>query len=491
MFRKVLIANRGEIAVRVMRGCRELGIPTVAIYSEADKRAFFALYAEEAEYLGPAPAKDSYLNIEKIIGIAKKTGADAIHPGYGFLAENAEFARVCEREGITFIGPRSETIDAMGSKIRAREIMAKAGVPVVPGTGAISNPTEAADAAREIGYPVMIKASAGGGGIGMRVVEDRRELLNAFEHAQSTAQSAFGEATVFLEKYVRNPRHIEFQVLGDDYGKIIHLAERECSIQRRHQKVIEESPSPIMTPELRERMGAAALKAARAVDYINAGTVEFIYSEGDFYFLEMNTRLQVEHPITEVLTGVDLVKAQIKIATGERLELRQEDIHQNGWAMECRVCAEDPLANFTPTPGSIRGYRSPGGIGIRVDSGVHMGYPIPPYYDSLISKLVVYGRDRQEVLERARRALFEYVILGVTTNLSFLKAVIENEDFRRGDYTTHFIEEHPELMGDVTRISGERSLGGIFAALKSNQSIAAISAAVSAFLATEEKLQKV
>ncbi|MCL5264708.1 MAG: acetyl-CoA carboxylase biotin carboxylase subunit [Chloroflexi bacterium] len=490
MFHKLLIANRGEIAVRVMRACKELGIPTVAVCSEADRKAFFALYADEAYVLGPSPARESYLNVDKIINVARTCGADAIHPGYGFLAENADFARRCEREGIHFIGPRSETIEAMGSKIKAREIMARAGVPTVPGTGAIENPLEAADAAKEIGYPVLIKASAGGGGIGMRVVEDRRELMHAIEHAQSTAQSAFGEPTVYIEKYVRHPRHIEFQVLGDDYGKIIHLGERECSIQRRHQKVIEESPSPIMTRELKERMAAAALRAARAVDYVNAGTVEFIYSEGNFYFLEMNTRLQVEHPITEVLTGVDLVQAQLRIAAGERLPYRQEEIQQHGWALECRVCAEDALNNFTPTPGTIRGYRSPGGIGIRVDSGVHMGYVIPPYYDSLISKLVIYGRDRKEALERTRRALFEYVILGVVTNLPFLKAVVENEDFQRGDYSTHFIEEHPELLADVERISKERSLGGIFAALKSNQAIAAISAAVSAYLA-EENAQKV
>ncbi|MBI2953179.1 MAG: acetyl-CoA carboxylase biotin carboxylase subunit [Chloroflexi bacterium] len=491
MFRKVLVANRGEIAVRVMRACRELGIHTVAAYSEADKRAFFALYADEAYYLGPAPAKDSYLNIDKVIQVAKMSGADAIHPGYGFLAENPEFARACEREHIVFIGPRSQTIEAMGSKIRAREIMADAGVPIVPGTGAISDPMEAANAARDIGYPVLVKASAGGGGIGMRVVENRRELRQAIEQAQSTARSAFAEPTVYIEKYVPHPRHIEFQILGDDYGKIVHLGERECSIQRRHQKVIEEAPSPIMTTELRDKMAAAALKAARAVDYVNAGTVEFIYSEGNFYFLEMNTRLQVEHAITEILTGIDLVQAQIRIAAGDRLGLRQEEIQQNGWALECRVCAEDPLANFTPTPGTIRGYRSPGGIGVRVDSGIHMGYPIPPYYDSLISKLVVYGRNRNEVLERTRRALFEYVILGVVTNIPFLKAVIENEDFRLGNISTHFIGEHPELFADVERIVNERSLGGIFAALRSNQSTAAASAAVSAFLAVEEKAQKV
>lgn len=490
MFKKVLVANRGEIAVRIMRACRELGVSTVGVYSEADRRAFFALYADEAHPLGPAPAKDSYLNIDKIISIAKQSGADAIHPGYGFLAENANFARACEEAGIVFVGPSSEIISAMGSKVRAREIMSQAGVPVVPGTGAISDPVKAAEAAREIGYPVLIKASAGGGGIGMRVVEDTRELLHAIEHTQSSALSAFGEPTVYIEKYVRHPRHIEFQVLGDHQGNLIHLCERECSIQRRHQKVIEESPSPVMTPDLRAEMADAALRAARAVNYTNAGTVEFIYSQGKFYFLEMNTRLQVEHALTEVLTGVDLVKAQIQIAAGEPLTLRQEDIRQHGWALECRVCAEDPLANFTPTPGTIRGYRSPGGIGVRVDSGVHMGYPIPPYYDSLISKLVVYGRDRREVLERTRRALFEYVILGVTTNLPFLKAVIENKDFQSGDYSTHFIEEHPDLISDVERITGERSLGAIFAAIKNNHSVAAISAAVAAYLADERK-QKV
>lgn len=490
MFKKVLIANRGEIAVRVMRACRELGVGTTAVYSEADRRAFFALYADEAHFLGPAPARESYLNVEKIIAIAKLAGVDAIHPGYGFLSENAEFARACEAEGIAFIGPTSGIISAMGSKIRAREIMAGAGVPVVPGTGAISDPVKAAAAAREIGYPVLIKASAGGGGIGMRVVEDTHELLQAIEQSQSTAQSAFGEPTVYIEKYVRHPRHIEFQVFGDQYGNIIHLFERECSIQRRHQKVIEESPSPVMTPQMREEMADAAIRAARAVNYVNSGTVEFIYSEGKFYFLEMNTRLQVEHTVTEVITGVDLVKLQIRVAAGEPLGMRQDEIRQTGWAMECRVCAEDPLANFTPTPGVIRGYRSPGGIGVRVDSGVHMGYPIPPYYDSMISKLVVYGQDRREVIERTRRALFEYVILGVTTNLPFLKAVVENGDFQSGEYSTHFIEEHPDLLADVARIHGERSLGGIFAALRNNQSIAAITGAISAYLRDDQK-QKV
>lgn len=487
MFKKVLIANRGEIAVRVMRACKELGILSVAVYSDADRHAFFSLYADEAYYLGPAPARDSYLRIDKIIDIAKSVGVDAIHPGYGFLAENAEFAHACEEAGIKFIGPSSESIAAMGDKIKARELMKEASVPVVPGTDAISDIDEAIASAREIGYPVMVKASAGGGGIGMRVVEEEQDLIRSIESAQSTALSTFGSGTVFIEKYLKHPRHIEFQILADEYGNTIHLCERECSIQRRHQKLLEESPSVIMTPELRAEMGAAAIRAAQAVNYVNAGTVEFIYADNEYYFLEMNTRLQVEHPITEIVTGVDLAKEQIQIAAGLPLSIRQEEVIQTGWAIECRVCAEDPLANFAPTPGTIKGYRSPGGIGIRVDSGVHMGYAITPYYDSMISKLVIWGRTREETIERARRALFEYVILGVTTNLPFLKAVIENEDFRSGNYSTHFIEEQPDLLSDVQRIKDERSLGGIFARIKDGKVVAAISAAVTNYLSEKEE----
>lgn len=487
MFKKILVANRGEVAVRIMRACKELGISSVGVYSEVDRKAFFSLYADEAYCIGPAPSRDSYLNIERILDVAKRTRAEAIHPGYGFLAENAEFARACESAGIQFIGPHSDAIAAMGSKLNARRLMEQAGIPVVPGTGPLRDEEQAHAEAERIGYPVMVKASAGGGGIGMSVVEEESDLHLALAMTRSSAASAFGDPTVYMEKYLRHPRHIEFQVMADAYGNIVHLGERECSIQRRHQKLLEETPSPVMTPELREEMGAAAIRAASAVDYVNAGTVEFIYAGGKYYFLEMNTRLQVEHPITEIVTGVDVVKEQIRIAAGERLSLRQEEIRQSGWAMECRINAEDPLANFAPTPGRIKGYRSPGGIGIRVDSGVHMNYKITPFYDSLISKLIIWGRDRAETIERARRALFEYVILGVVTNIPFLKAVVENPDFQSGDYSTHFIEEHPNLLADVARIKRERSLGGIFSGLQSSRGVAVAAAAVQAYLAAQGK----
>ncbi|MDD4749541.1 MAG: acetyl-CoA carboxylase biotin carboxylase subunit, partial [Methanosarcinaceae archaeon] len=405
MFKKVLVANRGEIAIRVMRACRELGIATVAVCSEADKNALFAKYADEAYLIGPAPSSQSYLDMDAILDVAKKTGAEGIHPGYGFLSENAEFARRCEEEGIVFIGPPSNVIAEMGSKIRARNLMIKAGVPVLPGTkDAIEDAEKAKTIADEIGYPVLLKASAGGGGIGMKVVNSREELANALNSTRQMAGSAFGDSSVFIEKYVTEPRHIEIQILADSYGNIVYLSDRECSIQRRHQKLIEEAPSPIMTPELRAEMGETAVRVAKAIGYVNAGTVEFLYSKGKFYFLEVNTRLQVEHGVTEMVTGIDLVKEQLRIACGKKLGLRQEEIVINGHAIECRINAEDPLNDFAPSPGKIRRYRSAGGPGVRVDSGVHMGYTISPYYDSMISKLCVWGRNRQEAISRMERA---------------------------------------------------------------------------------------
>ncbi|KCZ70290.1 acetyl-CoA carboxylase, biotin carboxylase subunit [Candidatus Methanoperedens nitroreducens] len=485
MFKKVLIANRGEIAIRIMRACRELDIRTVAVYSEVDKNALFAKYADEAYPIGPAPANQSYLNMDNILDVAHRTGAEGIHPGYGFLAENPEFADRCSKEGIRFIGPTSQAIESVGSKIAAKKIMAAAGIPVIPGSdGGISDPDVAFDIAESIGYPVIIKASAGGGGIGMKVVRKNDEIIPTIESTQRVAKSAFGDATVFIEKYLEEPRHIEFQILADSFGNTIHVGDRECSIQRRHQKLIEESPSPVMTHELRERMGTDAVKAAAAINYTNAGTVEFLYSQGDYYFLEMNTRLQVEHPITEVVTGVDLAKEQLRIASDEELSYKQEDIQQRGWAIECRLNAEDPLNNFTPSPGKLRRYRSSGGPGVRVDSGVHTGYTITPFYDSLISKLTVWGRDRNEAIERMKRALYEYIIVGVTTNIPFHKAVMNNEYFRRGELTTHFIEDH-NIISEVEKIvEAEKEKGATLASAlgAEDKKVAAITAAVGAYI---------
>ncbi len=485
MFRKVLIANRGEIAIRVMRACRELGVKTVAVYSEVDKNALFAKYADEAHYIGPAPAVQSYLNMDSILEVAHRTGAEAIHPGYGFLAENPEFAERCEKEGIKFIGPTAKAIESVGSKIEAKKTMKAAGIPVIPGSeNGISDFDAAIGIAEEIGYPVIIKASAGGGGIGMKVVRKRDELASTIESTQRVAKSSFGDATVFIEKYLEEPRHIEFQILADTYGSIIHVGDRECSIQRRHQKLIEESPSPVMTPELREKMGKDAIKAASTINYTNAGTVEFLYSKGDYYFLEMNTRLQVEHPITEVVTGVDLAKEQLRIASGERLSYRQEDIQQKGWAIECRLNAEDPLNNFTPAPGKLRRYRSSGGPGVRVDSGVHTGYTITPFYDSLISKLTVWGRDRDEAIARMKRALYEYIIVGVTTNIPFHKAVMNNEYFRRGELSTHFIEDRNIIKEVEKIIEAEKEKGATLASAlgAEDKKVAAITVAVGAYM---------
>ena len=443
MFNKVLIANRGEIAIRIMRACWELGIKTVAVYSEADKKSLHVTLADEAYCIGPAPAAKSYLNIEAILNVAEKAKVDAIHPGYGFLAENAEFARAVKKAGFEFIGPHPDAIEAMGSKINAKKIMKKAGVPLIPGSdGAIEDIDEAIEIAETIGFPVVVKASAGGGGMGMSVAYNKEELREVIESARNIAKSAFGDPTVFIEKYLENPRHIEIQLLGDKHGNIIHLGDRECSIQRRHQKLIEEAPSPIMTEELRERMGEAAIKAGKAINYDSAGTVEFLYENGNFYFLEMNTRIQVEHTVTEQVTGIDIVKAMIKIAAGEELTLKQEDVEIKGHAIECRINAEDPLNDFVPCPGKIKLYRSPGGPGVRIDSGVCGGAEIPPYYDSMISKLITYGNSREEAIARMKRALKEYVIIGVKTNMPFHRAVLEEENFLKGNISTHYVEQN-------------------------------------------------
>ncbi|WP_457591624.1 acetyl-CoA carboxylase biotin carboxylase subunit [Geoglobus sp.] len=439
MFRKILIANRGEIAVRVMRACKELGIRTVAVYSLADKRAFHRVYADECYCIGdPEPAK-SYLNMDVILEVAKKSGAEAIHPGYGFLAENPEFARRCEEEGIVFIGPSPDVISAMGSKINARRLMKEAGVPVVPGSEELEDAEEAVEFAERVGYPVAIKASGGGGGIGISIASNADEVRKAFEKSRKLGEKYFRDSSVYVEKYLPKPRHIEFQILADD-RQVIHLGERECSIQRRHQKLIEEAPSPAFDEEMRERFGKIAVKGAKHIGYRNAGTMEFLYQDGELYFLEMNTRLQVEHTVTEMVTGVDIVKEQIRIAYGDGISFDQEDVVIRGHAIEARINAEDPVS-FLPRSGRIDRYRSPGGPGVRVDSGVHMGYEIPPYYDSMISKLVVWGRTRIEAIARMRRALYEYIIEGVETNIPFHMVVLEDEEFVKGNTHTKFVDE--------------------------------------------------
>ena len=448
MIRKVLIANRGEIAVRIMRSCREMGIRTVAVFSEADRTSRHVMYADEAYLIGPAIAANSYLNIEKIIEVAKEARADAIHPGYGFLSENATFARRCKEEGIIFIGPRPETIEMMGDKIEARKCMEKAGVPIVPGTEEpLQSVEEAIELCNKIGYPVMLKASMGGGGKGMRLIHNEGEVEEAYNMARSESLSSFGDNTVYLEKFVEEPHHIEFQILGDNHGNAIHLFDRECSIQRRHQKIVEESPSPFLTPELREEMGRCAVRAAKAVNYSGAGTIEFLVDKHRrFYFLEMNTRLQVEHPVTEEVVGVDLVKEQIRVANDEVLHLKQEDIRQRGHAIECRICAEDTENNFIPSPGIIKQLMEPNGIGVRIDSYVYEGYEIPIYYDPMIGKLIVWATTRQYAIERMRRVLYEYKITGLKTNLNYLKRIMHNPDFVRGEYNTLFIEKNTKTL---------------------------------------------
>ncbi|MFS8628262.1 MAG: acetyl-CoA carboxylase biotin carboxylase subunit [Limnochordales bacterium] len=447
MFEKILIANRGEIAVRIIRACRELGIGTVAVYSEADRESLHVLLADEAYCVGPAPSAQSYLNIPNIMSTALLAGVDAIHPGYGYLSEQAHFAEICASHGIKFIGPSPESIARMGDKAAAKQTVRAAGVPVIPGSdGPVSDEREALAIAEEIGFPVLIKAAAGGGGMGMRVVYDRQQFASAFQIARSEAQAAFGNPNVYIEKAIERARHVEVQVLADEYGNIIHLGERECSIQRRHQKLVEESPSPAVTPELRQAMGEAAIRAAQAVGYANAGTVEFLLDpDGNFYFLEMNTRIQVEHPVTEMVTGVDLVKQQILIAAGEKLPWKQEDIEWRGHAIEFRINAEDPDRNFMPSPGRITLIHAPGGPGVRFDSGVYSGMMIPPYYDSMFAKLIVHGRDREEAIARARAALHDLVVEGVHTNIEFHLRVLDDEAFRRGQLSTDFIERRKLL----------------------------------------------
>ncbi|MHC1777120.1 MAG: acetyl-CoA carboxylase biotin carboxylase subunit [Lentimicrobium sp.] len=448
MIKKILVANRGEIAVRIMRSCREMGIPTVAVFSDADRSAMHVRYADEAYHIGPAPSVDSYLSIDKIIDAAKKSKADAIHPGYGFLSENASFSERCKQEGIEFIGPDASAIRQMGDKITARKTMIAAGVPVVPGTvDKITDYAEALKTIREIGLPVMIKASAGGGGKGMRLVKKEEDIESSLRGARSEAKTAFGDDSVYVEKYIESPHHIEFQILADKHGNAVHLFERECSVQRRHQKVIEETPSPLLTPAVRAEMGAHAVAAAKACNYHGAGTIEFIADDNqNYYFLEMNTRLQVEHPITERVVGVDLVKEMINIANGLELPFKQEDLRQSGHAIECRIYAEDPDRNFMPSPGTIRHISEPLGLGVRHDGYVYEGYTIPIYYDPMISKLIVWAKNRDEAISRMRRALHEYKITGVKTSIPFLARIMEAGAFKSGKYTTHFIEENKDFL---------------------------------------------
>jgi acetyl-CoA carboxylase, biotin carboxylase subunit len=447
VFKKVLIANRGEIALRVIRACRELGIQTVAVYSEADRESLHVRFADDDVCIGPPPARESYLRIPRLIAAAEITGADAIHPGYGFLAENAEFAETCAASNITFIGPTADQIRVMGDKAAARRSMMDVGVPVVPGTpGPVEDVDEALEFARTIGFPVIIKAAAGGGGKGMRVAKDPDDFARSFQLARSEALGAFGNGDVYVEKYLARPRHIEFQILGDSHGRVIHLGERDCSVQRRHQKLIEEAPSPAMTPDLRERMGNDAVKGAKAIDYVGAGTIEMLLDEDQsYYFMEMNTRIQVEHPVTEMLTGVDLVKEQIRVAAGEPLSV-EEPIVLRGHVIEVRVNAEDPQRNFQPSPGRINAYHPPGGPGVRLDSHVYAGYTVPPFYDSLLGKLICQGHDRAEALARLRIALDMFVVEGVTTTIPFLRRVMDNPRFIAGDVDTKFLEREGDLF---------------------------------------------
>ncbi len=452
MIKKILIANRGEIAVRVIRSCREMGIRTVAVFSEADRSSLHVRYADEAHFIGPSPSTESYLVMDKIIEVAKTTKADAVHPGYGFLSENAVFSDRCRKEGLIFIGPSAHAISTMGDKITARETMVRAGVPVVPGTReAIRDESEAEKTALKVGLPVMIKASAGGGGKGMRLVKEQKDLLPGIRAAKSEALAAFGDDSVYIEKYIESPHHIEFQILADQHGNTIHLCERECSVQRRHQKVIEETPSPLMTSKLREKMGKDAVAAAEAVRYEGAGTIEFLVdNDRNYYFLEMNTRLQVEHPITEMVVGVDLVKEQIRIASGEKISFKQSDIRQKGYAIECRIYAEDPERNFMPSPGLIKYISEPSGPGVRTDGYVYAGFEIPLYYDPMIAKLVTWSENRRDAINRMKRALKEYKITGVKTSIGFLERIMENKQFARGKYNTHFIDEN---MAELSAVS--------------------------------------
>jgi len=463
--RSVLVANRGEIALRVIRACRELGIRAVAVYSEPDRLSPHVLRADAALPVGPAEAAKSYLDVERILDAARSSGADAIHPGYGFLAERSHFARAVEEAGLTFVGPKAETIAAMGDKTEARSRMAKAGVPIVPGTREAARDAEdALRAAREIGLPVLLKAAAGGGGKGMRIVENEEALSRAFEGAAREAEAAFGDGAIYVEKFLDRPRHVEIQVLGDTHGNVIHLAERECSIQRRHQKLVEEAPSPVLSPEERAAMGEAAVQAARAVEYRGAGTVEFLYQDGAFYFLEMNTRIQVEHPVTELVTGIDLVEWQLRVAAGEALPFRQEDVELDGHAIECRITSEDPARGFLPSTGRIDHLELPSGPGVRWDGGILEGTEVGLHYDPLLGKLVVHASDRDAAIQRMARALGELVIEGVETCAWFHGQVMREEDFRRGDLSIRYLEEHEELLQDATG-DGEVRVAAVAAAL--------------------------
>lgn len=443
MFNKILIANRGEIAVRIIRACRELGIHTVAVYSTADREALHTLLADEAVCIGPAKATESYLDITRIISAAVITGASAIHPGFGFLSENPKFAKICEESNIKLIGPSSEMISLMGDKAKARETMINAGVPVVPGSeGVITTEEEAYELAQSIGFPLIIKAANGGGGKGMRVAANREEVKKMFSLAQKEAMASFNDNKMYIEKYVVNPKHIEFQILADEYGNTLHLGERDCSVQRRHQKIVEEAPSRALTPELRKKMGEVAVKAAKAIGYINAGTVEFLLDQsGEFYFMEMNTRIQVEHPITEMITGFDIIKKQIEIAAKVPLHVKQEDVQLNGHAIECRINAEDASKDFRPSPGTIQNLFLPGGNGIRVDAGIYNGYTVAPYYDSMLAKLIVHGKDRDEAIAKMKSALGEFVVEGLITNIDFHFEILSQPSFVAGDYDTSFIEK--------------------------------------------------
>jgi acetyl-CoA carboxylase biotin carboxylase subunit len=441
MFDKILIANRGEIALRVLRACKELGIPTVAVHSTADAEAMHVRFADESVCIGPPAAKDSYLNIPAILAACEITGADAVHPGYGFLSENARFAEILDDHGIGFIGPKAEHIRIMGDKIEAKRTAKRLGIPVVPGSdGGVTSDVEAARVAKDIGFPVLIKAAAGGGGRGMKVARSEGELSTALSTARSEAKAAFGDDAVYIEKYLQKPRHIEIQVLGDGKGKAIHLGERDCSLQRRHQKVLEESPSPALNTQARDRIGETVAKAMRDIQYLGVGTVEFLYEDGQFYFIEMNTRIQVEHPVTEMVTDIDLIFEQIRVAAGAELELKQSDVRFHGHAIECRINAENPVS-FRPSPGKILHYHPPGGLGVRIDSAVYQGYTIPPYYDSLVGKLIVHGKTRQECLMRLKRALDEVVVDGIETTLPLFRALVREKDIIDGNYHIHWLEQ--------------------------------------------------
>jgi pyruvate carboxylase subunit A len=474
MLSKVLIANRGEIAIRIMRACKELGIPTVAVFSDADKNALFVKYADEKYNIGPGPASQSYLNKDKIIDAALKSGADGIHPGYGFMAENADFAEMCLKNRIEFIGPPVSAMRLMGSKIESKKSMIKAGVFVVPGvTEAICDHERAKEIALELGFPVMLKASAGGGGIGIRKVDNEKEMEQALVSVRQLAKNSFGDDSVFIEKFIDDPRHIEFQVIGDKHGHIIHCYERECSVQRRHQKLIEETPSCALTPRLREEIGKQAVLAARTAGYYNAGTCEFMFKDGKYFFLEMNTRLQVEHPITEVTTGIDLAREQLRIASGFDLEYEQNEIRPRGHAIECRINAEDPLNNFMPAPSKIVRYAEPSGPGIRVDSGVYQGFTIPPFYDSMIAKLIIWAEDRPRAIARVKRALWEFQIGGVRHNIPFHQVVMDNQQWINGTYNTSFIPRYQILEKVVEYVKEQK-------AQSSSPKVAAAMAAVQA-----------